>query len=365
LPHLIISYIKPFCDGIVLSSITFSEQEKQDIAEIWHRTWITDDPDPVSLRLRKHFTLVPFVLQTPDQAEISGTLFRNRETDEKDIPTIIYFQPNGSLYKKGACDWILRKAEKSTTPFNVVAFDYRKTGESDWDGSLSSNGLILDGDAVYQYVTCELGVSEKNVHFYGRSLGGAVSAQVCALHEKTNAYVNSHSFSSLEEVAIDIDTIVSLRLEQIGLELPCFCASLITAILSVIKHVFNWFLYQSGWEFNTVLALEKIRSRKMIIYSQNDHLMQNAALFRSITQNTREEQIISLRLKHNVQVLTPYFNYHNAPYYLFETETGQSVANEILNFLLGEEAISKTRDRSFSPSFEYRVYENKVEKVFL
>ncbi len=60
--------------------------------------------------------------------------------------------------------------------FSVFAYDYRGYGAS--GGTPSEANAYRDVDAVYEYLTSELGVTPKQIIAYGRSLGGGPSTDL-------------------------------------------------------------------------------------------------------------------------------------------------------------------------------------------
>ena len=93
---------------------------------------------------------------------------------------------------------------------HVVTFNYRGVGKSAFSssffGSLASllrtdtrDGLIMDGDAVVQYVHRQLGVPIDHLLLLGHSLGGAVATEV-AMNYPGISICNSRSFGLLSSV---------------------------------------------------------------------------------------------------------------------------------------------------------------------
>lgn len=65
---------------------------------------------------------------------------------------------------------------------DVMTFNYRGFGNS--EGEASEEGLYMDGEAAYQYLGKQ-GIQDKELVFYGYSLGGAVATELAARHEVT------------------------------------------------------------------------------------------------------------------------------------------------------------------------------------
>ncbi len=78
----------------------------------------------------------------------------------------------------------------------VFIFDYRGYGGS--SGKPSEEGLLRDGAAAYDWLRGEVG--ERPIVFFGRSLGGAVAANV-ALRRPAAGLILESTFSNIPEMA--------------------------------------------------------------------------------------------------------------------------------------------------------------------
>ena len=81
---------------------------------------------------------------------------------------------------------------------NVLIFDYRGYGKS--RGTPSEEGLYRDATAAWRYLTQVRGLAESDVILFGRSLGGAVVAELASRVEAGGLILES-SFSSARDVA--------------------------------------------------------------------------------------------------------------------------------------------------------------------
>lgn len=81
---------------------------------------------------------------------------------------------------------------------NFFVFDYRGYGNS--TGSPDEEGTYRDAEAAWETLTRELGEKPERVVLFGRSLGGAVAAEL-AVRRPAAAMIVEASFPSLLEVA--------------------------------------------------------------------------------------------------------------------------------------------------------------------
>ena len=80
----------------------------------------------------------------------------------------------------------------------VLIVDYRGYGLS--EGVPSEAGLVLDAHAAWRYLTEALAVAPSDIVIYGRSLGGAVAAQLAGAVEPHGLVLES-TFSRLRDMA--------------------------------------------------------------------------------------------------------------------------------------------------------------------
>ncbi len=78
----------------------------------------------------------------------------------------------------------------------VFIFDYRGYGGS--SGTPSEEGLLRDGEAAYDWLRKEVG--ERPIVFFGRSLGGAVAANV-ALRRPAAGLILESTFTNIPQMA--------------------------------------------------------------------------------------------------------------------------------------------------------------------
>lgn len=186
-------------------------------------------------------------------------------------PTVLLFNPlgaNNSIHDELQTCLMERKC-------NVITFDYRGLG-STW----RAKDLVIDGESIYQYTINELGIDKNKVHFYGFSLGGALAAQVKALHpDSRGKYVGDRPFKSVFSLIKE-----NCCIEKLG--------SLIKKINSLISAIFIAFpIYLLGWEWDGSEAIMQMKGEKRIIYHSNDYLVPFKA---SLASQCSTEQLIQL-----------------------------------------------------------------------
>lgn len=84
---------------------------------------------------------------------------------------------------------------------SVFIIDYRGYGRS--GGKPTEQGLYLDGQAAWRYVTEDHGIAPENIILFGRSLGGSVASWIAA-REKPGALIVESSFTSVPDIGQDV-----------------------------------------------------------------------------------------------------------------------------------------------------------------
>lgn len=131
-----------------------------------------------------------FFVTTDDKVRIHN-LFLPSEGSER---VLIYFHGNaGNIYHR-----IPDLNSIRVLGLNVIGVSYRGYGRS--EGSPGELGLYRDGEAVYRYVTEELGFAEENIILFGRSIGSTVAVNI-AQHKSIAALVLVTPLTSAREQA--------------------------------------------------------------------------------------------------------------------------------------------------------------------
>lgn len=304
LGRLIGAGIGKIAGRVLLPSAEKTPDEIADAKRLHQKIWHDPNPVPDIQTLRNAFTAEECTVATPDGALLSATHFRARNANAAS-PTMIYFQPNGTLKDHGV-HFPLMAISTMGTPTNFVVFDYRSVGES--TGKFTgTRDLIIDGSAIVQWVQHGLGVPAHQIQFYGFSLGGAVS--VCTQAQDpslTGPNGNERSFSSTREM---IRAILN-KLDRFK-----WLASLI-----------SWTVKSQGYEMDAAASYKKLQGRKLVIYHTEDPVIPyEASLIKGIGTIPHEP----LELKSPPMPI----NEHCAPLQVFnQAETGRPSLDVIGEF---------------------------------
>jgi len=247
-------------------------------------------------RLLEQFNGDPIKLRTADGFLLDGAYFPGRS--EKDIPadtagpTVIYFNANMQLFESASAAATVRMYVSKG--INVLLFNYRGVGDS--EGTLSRNGVIIDGDTAVQYVHEYLEVPESCILCHARSIGGGIANAVAKLHPHV-ALCNERSFSSL----LDVIRIVVYKFFGVfngsiteaaydptgGTEAPkrCSCgyemrrcgAGTVTALAAAI-----------GWDFPASENWRHTKGVKWLLYHPRDAVIPlEASLFNAVLKESQ------------------------------------------------------------------------------
>jgi fermentation-respiration switch protein FrsA (DUF1100 family) len=148
---------------------------------------------------------------------------------------------------------------------NVLILDYRGYGRS--EGRPSEQGLYRDARAAWAHLVEVRGVAPPDIVLFGRSLGGAVAAQL-ASEVQPGALILESTFSSARDLAREIYPLLS------------------------------W-LIVSRYEFDTVARLAQVRCPVLVLHSREDEIIP-FALGRRVYAAARQPKMFqTLRGDHN------------------------------------------------------------------
>ncbi len=83
----------------------------------------------------------------------------------------------------------------------VLIFDYRGYGQS--EGQPSEQGSYRDAEAAWNYLTDRKGIPADEILLFGRSLGGAVAANLASRHPSKGLILES-TFTSIPDLAAEL-----------------------------------------------------------------------------------------------------------------------------------------------------------------
>jgi uncharacterized protein len=137
-------------------------------------------------------------LDTADGVQLHGWYIPNRESEQ----VLLFFHGNaGNISHRRDSIGLFHRLG-----LNVFIIDYRGYGKS--EGKPGEQGLYKDAVAAWHYLTEEKGFDPDDVVIFGRSLGGAVAAQLAAGVEARGLILES-TMSSARDFARAVFKILS------------------------------------------------------------------------------------------------------------------------------------------------------------
>ncbi|MEL7432199.1 MAG: alpha/beta hydrolase [Chlamydiota bacterium] len=297
---------RKICRKKVLPSTQYRKKEIRTTAEVFARIWSEEEENP----LKTHFTTRLIRLHTPDGAALSGVHYIHKQAEEQ-TPTVLLFQPNGSLVKHGEYDWLLSSCQKRGTVANFISVDYRGCGESSGK-PMRIFDLILDGDTLYQYVTSSLKKQPHQIFFYGHGLGGIVSAFVKNLHPQDPIkYVNERSFSSI--------------------------CKLVAKNHPYFGKVLAWMIRSLGWELNLSEHWGDLCGKKLVVFQKKDAIVPYSASLYYALQTKQNTSTDYLELTTDQSIKNRRFH-HSLPLQNYQAkETSLCAEDHVLSFLFSDD----------------------------
>lgn len=219
-------------------------------------------------RLIDEFSGEALSITTCDDVVLDAAYFPGAGSAQTSDPTMIFFAANMQLYENPSSRQYLKMY--TMAGFNVLLFNYRGVSQS--TGVLTASATILDGEAMFQYVTQHLGVAEEHVILHGRSIGGGVSLAVAAQHP-TCCVCNERSFQSLYSV------IVSLFRALLGVDLykptpqdstkvhlkHCCKVCLVYSVAGLARWI--------GWDYTSDQNWHRVKGFKWVFFHPQDTII--------------------------------------------------------------------------------------------
>jgi hypothetical protein len=168
---------------------------------------------------------------------------------DKGMPTVIYCHGQGENITmwQSVAEFLADKG------YGVFMIDYRGHGRS--EGTPSESGLYTDLESAVKYLQDHKSISKSNMILWGRSLGGAVVADVASRDKGYEAVILESTFTNIRAAAIHLT-------ETKILEGKCHFWS----------HISSRFVkcYPLTQTFQTDKKILKIHSPLLIVASLND-----------------------------------------------------------------------------------------------
>ena len=99
--------------------------------------------------------------------------------------TVLFFHGNaGNISHRLESIEIFHRLE-----LNVFIFDYRGYGQS--EGKITEKGTYRDAEAAWRYLNNTLGISEKQIIIFGRSLGASIASWLASKHTPAALIIES------------------------------------------------------------------------------------------------------------------------------------------------------------------------------
>jgi len=132
----------------------------------------------------------PVKLTTADGVELDAWYLDN----PADRGTVLFFHGNA-----GNISHRLESLQQfHELGFSILIIDYRGYGQS--NGKPSEAGTYKDADAAWHYLTVTRNIPPAKIILFGRSLGGAIAAQLAARHQP-GALIIESTFTSVPDIA--------------------------------------------------------------------------------------------------------------------------------------------------------------------
>ena len=170
-------------------------------------------------------------LETKDGVRLHGWYIPHNGSQQ----TLLFFHGNaGNISHRGASVEVFHRLG-----LNLFIFDYRGYGKS--QGKPDEEGLYKDARAAWRCLTDQRGFEREDIILFGRSLGGAVAAELAAEVQPGGLILES-TFSSAKDVA--------------------------NALLPVLSR-----LIILRYDFNTAAHVRRVASPLLVLHSPDDEII--------------------------------------------------------------------------------------------
>jgi hypothetical protein len=194
---------------------------------------------------------------TDDRVRLHGWYIAHPQAQR----VVLFFHGNaGNISHRGDSVAIFQRLG-----LNVFIFDYRGYGRS--EGSPSEQGLYRDAAAAWRYLTETRGFDAREIVLFGRSLGGAVAAQLAAV-QQPGALILESTLSSARDFARSAFPLLSR--------------------LVVVRY-----------EFDTLASLARVRCPVLVLHSPEDEIMPFALGEKVYAAAGEPKRLVKLQGDHN------------------------------------------------------------------
>ena len=168
---------------------------------------------------------------TEDNVRLHGWFIPNK----KATATVLFFHGNaGNISHRLDSIEIFNRME-----LNVFIMDYRGYGQS--EGKITENGTYRDAEAAWKYLNDTLGINEKKIIIFGRSLGASIATRLASKHTPAALIIES-GFTSVPAMAQRLYPFLPVR----------------------------WLTY---FKYNTKQYVKKISCPVMVAHSKDDDII--------------------------------------------------------------------------------------------
>jgi len=135
-------------------------------------------------------------ITTRDKVKIHAWFIKAHRNQSQHFRTLIFFHGNaGNIGSRLPNIEILVKVLMC----NVLIIDYRGYGNS--EGTPSEEGLALDAEATLEHALSDPEINNDKIYVFGRSLGGAVAAQLAMnKSDHLKGVILENTFTSIGEM---------------------------------------------------------------------------------------------------------------------------------------------------------------------